>query len=92
MLFQGQCTGLGVGWSLIMFSLSEFKVETTDIYFFVLDRKMKSDLIWKELLICKNVIDNVCCDVFSRKKFKFKVNSSSTFPSRSDRSSLLFIQ
>ena len=52
---------------------------------------MKSDLIWKELLICKNVIDNVCCDVLSRKKFRFKVNSPSTFPSRSDRSSLLFI-
>ena len=24
MLFQGQCTGLGVGWSLIMFSSLEF--------------------------------------------------------------------
>ena len=40
MLFQGQCTGLGVGWSLIMFSSLEFfKGATTDTYFFFLGRK-----------------------------------------------------
>ena len=40
MLFQGQCTGLGVGWSLIMFSLLEFfKGATTDTYFFDFGQK-----------------------------------------------------